>query len=209
MPLRDGDFQLQNVFDRKICRNWSRRSGIFFVSTKVVRRPSSNYPLHFDIGNISHTRTQTLHTSARYLLSTDMFSSSAYRRFTASRSRLITTDNWSHFKFEEMPCKLDSSQNLRWRNTQPLSLFIKDNLRYSLSHLQWVASDIFKKLAQKPQVKVRKSLFTETWQKRPANYGFEISSEFLKMSLQSTSDPTWGDIFECYFNAQSVNVSFH
>ena len=57
MPLRGGDLRLQNVFDSKICRNLLMCGCILFASTKVVHRPRSNPPLHFDIRNIWWIRT--------------------------------------------------------------------------------------------------------------------------------------------------------
>ena len=51
-PLRSANFRFQNVFGRKIRQNSPLRSGIFFASPEVMHRPRSEYPLHFDIGDI-------------------------------------------------------------------------------------------------------------------------------------------------------------
>jgi len=52
MPLRGGNFRLENVFDLKTCQDLRMRSSIFFASTEVVHRPKSGSPLHCDMGNL-------------------------------------------------------------------------------------------------------------------------------------------------------------
>ena len=73
MPMRGGDFRLQNVIGRKICRNLPMRRGILFVRTAVVRRPPSDSHLHFDITNIWQICTQKQNASAWRLHPADMF----------------------------------------------------------------------------------------------------------------------------------------
>ena len=51
--------------------------------------------------------------------------------------------------------------------------------KYSLSHLQWH----IQKLEAKPKATDHRSLFTETWQKRPTSFGFGVCFELLKMLL--------------------------
>ena len=50
---------------------------------------------------------------------------------------------------------------------------------YSLFHLQWH----FPKFEAKPEANVYRSLFTETWQKRPTIFSCELCKEFWKSSL--------------------------
>ena len=73
--LRGGDFQLKNMFGRKICRSLPMRGGIMFASTEVEHRPRSNSPLHSDIENIWQIRTPKSNhdASTQRLLPADIF----------------------------------------------------------------------------------------------------------------------------------------
>ena len=153
MPLRDGNFWLQNVFGRKICRNWSMRGGILLTSTEAVHRPRSNSPLNFDMRNIWQIRTQTWNASARCLLSADMLKHLPQVYRVKITFALLPTNGLVSTRMNSKKCLVNwilLRIRVRSRNTQPLSFFMKDNLRYSLSHLQWVANDIFKSSQQKP-----------------------------------------------------------
>ena len=58
MRLRSGDFRFKNMFSRKIRRHSPLRSGIILASPEVMHRPRSDYPLPFDIKDISQIRTR-------------------------------------------------------------------------------------------------------------------------------------------------------
>jgi len=51
-PMRSGDFQEKKVFQRRTYRILPLRCGSPNASPEVVHRPTSQSPLHFDIGNI-------------------------------------------------------------------------------------------------------------------------------------------------------------
>ena len=68
MRLRSADFRFKNVFGRKICRKSVLRSDILFTSPKVVHRPRSDSPLHFDPQNTYQIRMGKINASARRLL---------------------------------------------------------------------------------------------------------------------------------------------
>jgi len=54
MQPHSADFRFKSVIGRRIRWKSALRSRILFKSTKVMHRPRSNFPLHFDIENIYH-----------------------------------------------------------------------------------------------------------------------------------------------------------
>jgi len=61
MSLHSVNMTFQNVFasGRNIRQKSALRGRILFASTKVMHRPSSDTPLHFDIRNTYQTRTES------------------------------------------------------------------------------------------------------------------------------------------------------
>jgi len=99
----------KHVFFRK---SQLRRSSLF-ASTQKVYRPRSQSPLHF-----VHVANSLTDDENKFLALGVCFlqpCSSAGRSFAASESRLHSTDDLIRFhngEFDEMPCKLDSTENL-------------------------------------------------------------------------------------------------
>jgi len=56
MRPHSADFRFKNVFGRKIRWKSELRSRILFASTEVMRTPTSNSPLNFDIENTYQIR---------------------------------------------------------------------------------------------------------------------------------------------------------
>ena len=108
-------FDLKNVCGRKVCWNLPMRGGILFASTEVVHRHRFDSRLHFDIRNIWQIRTQKQNASTLCLLLTDVLQRwpqvcRVKITFTKPPTKLFRLHN---NKFEEMPCKLDSTENPR------------------------------------------------------------------------------------------------
>jgi len=71
-PLRSGGFWKKTCFARRRNQNLALRSGSLFASTQKVQRPTSQFPLHFDIRNKWQIRLGKQFCSARRLLPADM-----------------------------------------------------------------------------------------------------------------------------------------
>ena len=56
LGIRKKHIRIGNKFEG--VRTPSVGSGIFFASPEVMHRPRSDYPLHFNIGNIKQIRTE-------------------------------------------------------------------------------------------------------------------------------------------------------
>ena len=111
LPLQGVDYRLKNVFVHKICQNSPKHSGIFFASTKSCAQIwlSPTFYSWVLIANL-HVKIISLRSA---------FASRRHARALAACSPCqdhvwITTDVLFRFhknKFDEMPCKLDSTEN--------------------------------------------------------------------------------------------------
>jgi len=104
---------IKNVFCRRIRQNLPMLRGILSASTEVVHRPRSDPPLHFDIRNIWQIRTQNIKFQR------SRFASRRHARALAAGLLhqdhvYMTIDESFCFhinEFDEMLCKMDSTEN--------------------------------------------------------------------------------------------------
>jgi len=117
----------KNVFGCKLRQKSPLRSGIIFLSTKVVDRHGSDSPLHFDTRNIWQIR------EGKMKCQRSAFASLSHARALAAYLPrqdhvCITTDELFRFhknEFVEMLCTLDSTGNPRCsRNVQPYLIIL-------------------------------------------------------------------------------------
>jgi len=121
MWLCGADFRLKNVFDHKIRPKSALRSGILFTSFKVVHRPRSVSPLHFDSQHIPQSYRKNNASARRLLLAALLERWPHVCRvkitFTLLQSHRLVSERSNLMKYlvHWIPLRI----RVRSRNTQP------------------------------------------------------------------------------------------